>query len=137
MKLPFGVFKPYAGVSTAILFFRRADSGGTGNVWFYDVCADGYSLDDMRNPTDVDDLPDVLARWKNLDAEAIRPRTAQSFLAAKQEIADQGYDLSINRCKELELEEVEHRSPLEILANLERINGEIVTGAAELKEALQ
>lgn len=137
VKLPSGVFKPYAGVSTAILFFRRTDSGGTENVWFYDVWADGFSLDDKRTPTDADDLPDVLQRWENRDAEAERPRTAQSFLVPKQEIADQGYDLSINRYKEIEFEEVEHRSPQEILAELEELDAEIAAGTAEIKGMLR
>ena len=137
VKLPSGVFKPYAGVSTAILFFRRTDSGGTETVWFYDVRADGYSLDDKRTPTEADDLPDVLRRWEDLGAETDRPRTAQSFLVPKKEIADQGYDLSINRYKEIEVEEVEHRSPQEILADLEQFDAEISAGTAELKVMLQ
>ncbi|WP_454104835.1 HsdM family class I SAM-dependent methyltransferase [Micrococcus aloeverae] len=137
VKLPSGVFKPYAGVSTAILFFRRTDSGGTQNVWFYDVCADGYSLDDKRTPVEANDLPDLVQRWQHLDAEADRPRTAQSFLVPKQEVAAQGYDLSLNRYKELEIEEVEHRDPLEILADLEQLDAEIAVGTAELKGMLQ
>ena len=92
VKLPSGVFKPYAGVSTAILFFEKTSSGGTDNVWFYEVKADGFSLDDKRSPTEADDLPDVLARWQSLaredSEEAARPQTAQSFLVPKAEIAD-------------------------------------------------
>ncbi|WP_423241473.1 HsdM family class I SAM-dependent methyltransferase [Micrococcus luteus] len=137
VKLPSGVFKPYAGVSTAILFFQRTDSGGTDDVWFYDVRADGFSLDDKRNPTEANDLPDVLHRWQDLAGEKDRPRTAQSFLVPKADIVEQGYDLSINRYKEIEVEEVEHRDPLEILADLEKLDAEIAAGTAELKAMLQ
>ncbi|WP_435771802.1 type I restriction-modification system subunit M [Nocardioides sp. SYSU DS0651] len=136
VKLPSGVFKPYAGVSTAILFFTKTNSGGTDNVWFYDVQADGYSLDDKRNPVDADDLPDVLSRWQNLNAEADRTRTDQSFLVPKADIVAQGYDLSLNRYKEVEYEDVEHRPPLEIIAGIEALEDEIAKGLAELKAML-
>ena len=95
VKLPSGVFKPYAGVSTAILFFTRTDSGGTDDVWFYDVRADGFSLDDKRNPVEANDLPDVLARWQDRDGERDRARTDQSFLVPKADIVAQAYDLSL------------------------------------------
>jgi len=105
VKLPSGVFKPYAGVSTAILFFQKTSSGGTDIVWFSEVKADGFSLDDKRSPTEADDLPDVLARWQSLGAagseQSVRTRTAQSFLVPKAEIAEHGYDLSLNRYKEV------------------------------------
>lgn len=136
VKLPSGVFKPYAGVSTAILFFTKTDSGGTDDVWFYDVKADGFSLDDKRNPITENDLPDVLSRWTDLGAEKNRVRTEQSFLVPKAEIADQGYDLSLNRYKEIEYEEEEHRPPLEIIADLEKLDAEIAEGLAELKAML-
>ncbi|PTM89684.1 type I restriction enzyme M protein [Dietzia psychralcaliphila] len=136
VKLPSGVFKPYAGVSTAILFFTKTDSGGTDDVWFYDIRADGFSLDDKRNPIEANDLPDVLARWQNRDAEAARARTEQSFLVPKAEIVAEGYDLSINRYKELIFEEVETRDPLDIIAELEDLEGEIQQGLAELKAML-
>lgn len=136
VKLPSGVFKPYAGVSTAILFFRNDGPGSTDDVWFYDVRADGFSLDDKRTPVEANDLPDLVQRWQNLTGEKDRPRTAQSFLVPKQEIADQGFDLSINRYKEIEIEEVEHRTPQEILADLEQLDDEIATGTAELKVML-
>ena len=131
------MFNPYAGVSTAILFFQRTDSGGTEDVWFYDVRADGFSLDDRRNPTEANDLPDVLQRWQDLAGEKGRPRTAQSFLVPKADIVEQGYDLSLNRYKELEIEEVEHRDPLEILVDLEQLDAEIAAGTAELKGMLR
>ena len=157
VKLPSGVFKPYAGVSTAILFFTRTDSGGTDHVWFYDVAADGQSLDDKRNPLLPEDrlgvrpqgdplsadellknnLPDVLARWQERDhAERDRARTDQSFSVPKADIAAQGYDLSLNRYKEIVHEEIKTRAPLEILADLERLNEEIAKGTEELKGML-
>ena len=137
VKLPSGVFKPYAGVSTAIVFFTKTGTGGTEDVWFYDVRADGFSLDDKRNPVDADDLPDVLARWQNREAESGHTRTEQSFLVSKKEIKDNDYDLSLNRYKEIEFEEVEHRDPLEIIAELEKLDDEIRAGLAELKEMLK
>ncbi|MFC7374539.1 N-6 DNA methylase [Brachybacterium sp. GCM10030268] len=136
VKLPSGVFKPYAGVSTAILFFTKTNSGGTEDVWFYDVQADGFSLDDKRSPSEANDLPDVLARWQNLEAETSRVRTDRSFLVPKADIAAQGYDLSLNRYKEIEYDEVEHRSPLDIIADIEQLESEIAEGLDELKAML-
>jgi type I restriction enzyme M protein len=137
VKLPAGVFRPYAGVSTAILFFTRTDSGGTGDVWFYDVRADGLSLDDKRAPVEANDLPDVLARWVERDGtERERARSEQSFTVPKAEIVAQGYDLSLNRYRELVYEEVEHRAPLDILGDIETANAEIERGIAELKAML-
>jgi type I restriction enzyme M protein len=131
VKLPSGVFKPYAGVSTAILFFTKTDSGGTDHVWFYDIQADGWSLDDKRTPLLAEDklgcmpsapltddehpsnnLPDVLARWALAQRNRGRARTEQSFCVPKADIVAQGYDLSLNRYKEVVHEEVEHRDPL-------------------------
>ncbi|WP_206482018.1 N-6 DNA methylase [Micrococcus sp. KRD070] len=137
VKLPAGVFKPYAGVSTAILFFRNDGPGSTDDVWFYDVRADGFSLDDKRTPVEANDLPDLVQRWQNPAGEKDRPRTAQSFLVPKADIVEQGYDLSLNRYKELEIEEVEHRDPLEILVDLEQLDAEIAAGTAELKGMLR
>lgn len=136
VKLPSGVFKPYAGVSTAILFFTKTDSGGTEDVWFYDVQADGFSLDDKRNPIEANDLPDLLKRWQNLDAETDRARTEQSFLVPKADIVAQEYDLSLNRYKEIVYDEIEHRDPLEIIADIETLEDEIAKGLAELKAML-
>ena len=163
ITLPGGVFKPYAGVSTAILLFTKTNSGGTDYVWFYDVEADGWSLDDKRTPllsedklgpvprpssakaesTLTDDehaknnLPDVLARWTQRDgAERERPRTAQSFCVPKADIAAQGYDLSLNRYKEVVHEAVEHRPPKEILAELAKLEEEIQQGMKELEGML-
>jgi type I restriction enzyme M protein len=136
VKLPSGVFKPYAGVSTAILFFTKTNSGGTDQVWFYDVQADGFSLDDKRTPVEANDLPDVLARWQRLDAEQGRGRTEKSFLVPKADIVAEGYDLSINRYKKIEYDEVEHRDPLDIVADIEGLEDEIAKGLAELKTML-
>jgi type I restriction enzyme M protein len=137
VKLPSGVFKPYAGVSTAILLFTKTNSGGTDQVWFYDVQADGFSLDDKRNPVEANDIPDVLARWsERAGTERERARTEQSFCVPKADIVAQGYDLSLNRYKELVHDEVEHRPPLEIIAEIEKLEGDIAAGLAELKAML-
>ncbi|RKS86606.1 type I restriction enzyme M protein [Microbacterium sp. AG790] len=136
VKLPSGVFRPYAGVSTAILFFTKTNSGGTDDVWFYDVRADGFSLDDKRNPVEANDLPDVLARWRNRDGEKDRARTDPSFFVPKADIVAQGYDLSLNRYKEVVHEEVEHRAPLDIIADIENLDAEIAADLAELKAML-
>jgi type I restriction enzyme M protein len=130
VSMPSGVFKPYAGVSTAVLLFTKTNSGGTDSVWFYDMKADGFSLDDKRTPLDgskheTDNIPDILARWKNRAAEQDRARTDQSFLIAKADIAANEYDLSINRYKEVVYEEVEHASPQEILHELEELENQI------------
>jgi type I restriction enzyme M protein len=137
ISMPSGVFKPYAGVSTAILFFTKTNSGGTEHVWFYDMQADGFSLDDKRSPQDESDLPDILARWQHLDAEASRKRTEQSFLVPKAEIAANAYDLSINRYKEVEYEAIDHDPPQAILARLATLEAEIAGGQAELAEILR
>ncbi len=142
VSMPSGVFRPYAGVSTAILLFTKTNSGGTDNVWFYDMQADGYSLDDKRNPLDAgrhasNNLPDVLARWHNRAAEAGRARTEQSFLVPKAEIAGNDYDLSINRYKEVVHEAVEYDPPAKILAELKALEAEIVRGVDELEGMLQ
>jgi type I restriction enzyme M protein len=137
VKLPSGVFRPYAGVSTAILLFTKTNSGGTDHVWFYDVQADGFSLDDKRNPVDANDLPDVLALWTERDANELeRARTERSFCVPRADISAQGYDLSLNRYKEVVHDEVEHRAPLDIVGDLERLEDEIQRGLADLKALL-
>ncbi|MBP1786209.1 type I restriction enzyme M protein [Micromonospora sp. HB375] len=157
VKLPSGTFKPYSGVSTAILLFTKTNSGGTDNVWFYEVSADGWSLDDKRtallpaeklgprpqvalagNEHTRNNLPDALARWFRRDGDELqRARTEQSFCVPKVDIIEQGYDLSLNRYKEVLHEEVEHRSPLDILADLERLESEIQQGMSSLKGMLR
>jgi type I restriction enzyme M protein len=137
ISLPPGVFRPYSGVSTAILIFTKTDSGGTDHVWFYDVRADGYSLDDKRHPIDLNDLPDVIERWAAHDTtERDRLRTDQSFAVPKAEIIAQGYDLSLSRYRAVVHEVVEHRPPLEILADIEQLEADIADGLAELKAML-
>ncbi|MCZ8271319.1 MAG: class I SAM-dependent DNA methyltransferase [Beijerinckiaceae bacterium] len=157
LKLPSGVFRPYAGVSTAILFFTKTGVGGTDHVWFYDLQADGLSLDDKRTellppdkqgPTpraalakgehEKSNLPDALARWFARDeAERSNPRTAQSFCVPKAEIAGTGtYDLSLNRYKQVEHAEVEHESPAAIIADLRKLEAEISEGLTKLEAML-
>ena len=137
ISMPSGVFKPYAGVSTAIVLFTRTNSGGTDHVWFYDMRADGFSLDDKRSPQpETSDLPDILARWQNRAAETERQRTDQSFLVPGAEIVGNDYDLSINRYKEVAYEAVDHDSPRVILARLARLEEEIAAGRKELEGLL-
>jgi len=155
ISLPSGVFRPYAGVSTAILVFTKTGVGGTDKVWFYDIKADGWSLDDKRAPLLTDNklgvtaqlteaergknnLPDVLMRWADRDgAEAKRARTDQSFCVPKADIAGEGaYDLSINRYQETVQEEVVHETPAAIIAELKRLEGEISEGLVTLEEMI-
>ena len=138
VKLPSGVFRPYAGVSTAILLFTKTNSGGTDDVWFYDVRADGFSLDDKRNPVEANDLPDVLTRWavRARRPSASAPAPSSRSCVPKADIVAQGYDLSLNRYKEIVHDEVEHRPPLEIIADIEKLEDEIAKGLAELKAML-
>jgi type I restriction enzyme M protein len=156
IKLPAGVFRPYAGVSTAILAFTKTGVGGTDHVWFYDVAADGWSLDDKRQPLLADDklgptpsaalsdaehaknnLPDMARRWRERDgSERERPRTAQSFCVPKADIAANGYDLSLNRYKEIAHAEIEHDPPAKIIAELKRLEAEIAAGLRQLEEML-
>ena len=125
ISMPSGVFKPYAGVSTAILIFTKTEHGGTDNVWFYDMTADGLSLDDKRSPVAENDIPDIIERFKNLDKEVDRKRTDKSFMVPKQEIVDHDYDLSINKYKEIEYVPVEYPSTLEIMTDIREIEMEI------------
>ncbi len=138
ISMPSGVFKPYAGVSTAILLFTKTNSGGTDEVWFYDMHADGFSLDDKRTPQpDKSDLPDILTRWRNRAKEKTRQRTDPSFLVPKSEIAANDYDLSINRYKEVAYEAVEYEKPQVILARLAKLEAEIAKGREELEGMLK
>ena len=137
VSMPSGVFKPYAGVSTAIILFTKTNSGGTDHVWFYDMQADGFSLDDKRTPRpENSDLADILVRWRNRKVEQKRARTEQSFLVAKADIADNDYNLSINRYKEETYEAVEYDPPPMILKRLEKLEKEIQRGMGELEEML-
>ncbi len=118
ISMPSGVFKPYAGVSTAVLIFTKTTSGGTDDVWFYDMKADGYTLDDKRNPIEQNDIPDIIARYANRVQEKQRKRTDRSFLVPVEEIRDNKYDLSINRYKEIIYEEKQYDSPVQIIADI-------------------
>ena len=136
ISMPSGVFKPYAGVSTAILLFTKTNSGGTDNVWFYDMRSDGYSLDDKRAPLQESDIPDIVARWRNREAETERKRTEKSFMVPKSEIEANGYDLSINRYKEVTYQAVEYDPPKPILERLAALEAEIAEGRRELEGLL-
>ena len=135
ISMPSGVFKPYAGVSTAVLIFTK-DPAGSDNVWFYDMKADGFSLDDKRSPNEENDIPDIIARFQNIEAEKDRERTEQSFFVPKQEIVDNDYDLSINKYKKTEYKPVEYPPTSEILANLRSLEKEINTAMDELEKML-
>ena len=137
VSMPSGVFKPYAGVSTAILLFTKTNSGGTDQVWFYDMQADGYSLDDKRTPLlGKSDLADILTRWQHREAESKRSRTDRSFLVPKAEIAENDYDLSINRYKEVAYAARKHELPRVILERLAGLDKEIAKGREELERLL-
>lgn len=125
ISMPSGVFKPYAGVSTAILIFTKTGHGGTYKVWFYDMKADGFSLDDKRSETKENDIPDIIKRFKSLSGETERKRTEQSFFVPKKEIAGNGYDLSINKYKEIEYVPVEYPPTEEIMAELRELEMKI------------
>lgn len=136
ISMPSGVFKPYAGVSTAVLVFTKTGAGGTENVWFYDMKADGYSLDDKRSEIKENDIPDIIQRFHNLENEVDRERTEQSFFVSKQEILDNDYDLSINKYKKIEYVAVEYPSTQEILEELSRLEIEIAREMEALKKLL-
>ena len=156
--MPSGVFKPYAGVSTGILIFTKTGHGGTDKVWFYDMTADGFSLDDKRTEVKDNDIPDIIARFRSFSNpqsstvianqsadwcgnlqpynEETNPRTAKSFFVPKDEIVENGYDLSINKYKKTEYVAVEYPSTSEILADLHELEMQITAGLAELEEML-
>ena len=137
ISMPSGVFKPYAGVSTAVLIFTKTGHGGTDNVWFYDMTADGFSLDDKRSPVADNDIPDIIARFRNPEAEKDRQRTEKSFFVPKAEIVENGYDLSINKYKKTEYKPVEYPPTNEILAELRRLEKEIGAAMDELEGMLK
>lgn len=137
ISMPSGVFKPYAGVSTAILFFTKTGAGGTDKVWFYDMKADGLSLDDKRQAVEANDIPDIISRYENLPAEENRQRTEQSFMVPVEEIRDNGYDLSINKYKEIVYEKVEYEPTSVILGKINTLEAEIQQELAELQKMLK
>ena len=136
ISMPSGVFKPYAGVSTAVMIFTKTGHGGTDNVWFYDMTADGFSLDDKRSAVKDNDIPDIVARFKALDKEADSARTDKSFFVPVEEIRENGYDLSINKYKQTVYEAVEYRSVQEILTNLYELQIQFSEGMEKLNDLL-
>lgn len=136
ISMPSGVFKPYAGVSTAILIFTKTNAGGTDKVWFYDMTADGYSLDDKRSPIADNDIPDIIARYENFTGEEARERTDKSFFVPKEEIIGNDYDLSINKYKKTEYVAVEYPSSQEIMADLRMLEKQISEAMDELEKML-
>lgn len=136
ISMPSGVFKPYTGVSTAILIFTKTNAGGTDKVWFYDMTADGFSLDDKRNPIANNDIPDIITRFHNLDAEAERSRKDKSFFVPVEEIREKGYDLSINKYKEIECEKVVYEASDVLMGRIEKLESEIQQAIIELKKMI-
>lgn len=137
ISMPSSVFKPYAGVSTAVLIFTKTGHGGTDKVWFYDMKADGYSLDDKRSETKENDIPDIIERFGNLENEIDRKRTEQSFFVPKKEIVDNDYDLSINKYKQTEYVAIEYPPTSEILKSIDDLEMQIQKELAELKVLLE
>lgn len=137
ISMPSGVFKPYAGVSTAILIFTKTNAGGTDKVWFYDMKSDGYSLDDKRSPVSDNDIPDIVARFNNLEAEAERERTEQSFFVNKDEIAENDYDLSVNKYKMTEYVAVEYPPSDEIIARIHSLENRFNNALSEMEALLK
>ena len=136
ISMPSGVFKPYAGVSTGILIFTKTGHGGTDQVWFYDMQADGFSLDDKRSPVQENDIPDIVERFHHLEAETGRSPKEKSFFVSKAEIAEKDYDLSINKYKQQDYVPVEYPPTGELLAELNELELEITAGLAELEALL-
>ena len=137
ISMPSGVFKPYAGVSTGIMIFTKTGHGGTDNVWFYDMQADGFSLDDKRSEVKENDIPDIIERFRNRDKEMDRERTEKSFMVPKQEIVDNGYDLSINKYKKVEYIPVEYPPTEEIMVEILKLDAEATHELEELKRMLE
>ncbi|NCB41035.1 MAG: SAM-dependent DNA methyltransferase [Clostridia bacterium] len=133
ISMPSGVFKPYAGVSTAIMLFTKTGAGGTGDVWFYNMQADGLSLDDKRQPVDANDIPDIISRYHNLKDEKDRKRTEKSFFVSKEEIIKNDYDLSISRYKEIEYEKVKYEAPKVIIQKIKELEHRILDGLNDLE----
>ncbi len=138
ISMPSGVFKPYAGVSTAIMIFTKTGDGGTDKVWFYDMTADGFSLDDQRQPVKENDIPDIIKRFNNRNSkeEQERKRTEKSFFVYKEEIVENDYDLSINKYKEIVVEKKEYEDPKVILKRVIDMENELQQKLKELEEIL-
>lgn len=137
ISMPSGVFKPYAGVSTAIMIFTKTNTGGTDKVWFYDMKADGYSLDDKRVEIEDNDINDIIERFNNLDKEVDRKKTEQSFFVDVEDLRENGYDLSINKYKEIVYEEVVYDAPVVIMSRVKELEREISVGLEELERMLE
>lgn len=137
ISMPSGIFKPYAGVSTGILIFTKTGSGGTDNVWFYDMESDGFSLNDNRTPIEENDIPDIIERFHNLDNEKERKRTEKSFLVPFEEIKENDYDLSINKYKEIEYEEVEYEDPQKLIKIIQETEKEIRMELDEIEKMIK
>lgn len=137
ISMPSGVFKPYAGVSTAILLFTKTGMGGTEKVWFYDMQADGFSLDDKRNPIEENDIEDIVKRYENIEEEKDRKRTEKSFFVSKEEIVENDYDLSINKYKEIVYEEVVYEKPEVIIAKIKELEKKIALNLEELEKMME
>ncbi|GAA1983306.1 N-6 DNA methylase [Microbacterium pumilum] len=140
IRVPPAAYQPFSTTQTAILLFTKTSVGGTERVWFYDIRADGRSLDKRRTPVTENDLPDVVRRWKTLgdpaSPELTRARTEQSFLVLRDEIAAHNYELSLNRYQEIVEDQTPTRAPAEIVADIDALNEEILAGMVELKELL-
>ncbi len=136
VSMPGGVFKPYAGVSTAVLLFTKTNSGGTDKVWFYDMQADGYSLDDKRQEIPGNDIPDILQRFHKPEEEASRKRTDQSFFVPFEEIKSNDWDLSINRYKEVVYEDITYAKPDVLIEDIEQMDRERIALLENLKKML-
>lgn len=136
ISMPSGVFKPYAGVSTAVLVFTKSTSDKTDKVWFYDMETDGYSLDDKRTKLKASDIPDIIARFKNLEGEKERTRRDQSFLVGKEEIVKNGYDLTVNKYKEVVIDKPDYPPTSEIIAEIKELDREVSKNLAELEKLL-
>lgn len=137
ISMPSGVFKPYAGVSTAVLVFTKTNHGGTDNVWFYDMQADGFSLDDKRSPVQQNDIPDIITRFRNLKDEADRKRTDKSFFVPVKEIRENGYDLSVNKYKKIEYVPEEYPAPKELFSDIAKLEKDISKGLKDLEKLLE
>ncbi len=133
ISMPSGVFKPYAGVSTAVLIFTKTNSGGTDKVWFYDMQNDGFTLNDNRTPIEENDIPDIIKSFKNRHNEDNTDRKEKHFFVDADEIRKNGYDLSINKYKEIEYEEVQYEAPLKILADIKALEDDVQQGLKELE----
>lgn len=136
ISLPSGIFRPYSDVSTSILIFTKTNAGGTENVWFYDMQADGFSLDDKREEVEENDIPDIITRFSNLEAEKERSRKEKSFMVSKEDIAKNGYSLRMKEYKEIEYQKVEYPSSEELLNDVDALKDELVASLQELRGLL-